>query len=269
MAGDLEQLVALISRIALPAVIERPHQVRLNFGILRQPFCNSFDRKVVRRVKNLQGQSHDEFFCLVTQRDKLRACVQDATPQARQRVPVSERTNNSIDHVPRRPQQALDHGGSRNRHRVIEAFIVDPFEKPEVRFNGPAQHDQGHLVQPIPSRITTSEVLQLARYGVKKLWRNRRAGTMPNPIDRGKEALFDRDAVLKALGMIHDDAPQPATDEWEVDSDAFRAVGARKVRQSAAAKGRDVSRPVRGAAAPPALRLIAVVSSADRGPAHR
>lgn len=52
-----------------------------------------------------------------------------------------------------------------------------------------------------PARLTTSEVCELARYKRDTLWRRIREGKMPKPVDRGREALFDRAAVEKALGL--------------------------------------------------------------------
>lgn len=119
-----------------------------------------------------------------------------------------------------------------------------------------------------PPRITTSEVLQLARYGVKKLWKNRRAGLMPDPVDRGREDLFDRDAVLKALGMLQDAAP-PAVDvdddPWSVNPDAIRQAAARNVRHAPASQRRDVSGVLPGAAKATAPRLVVSNPASNRG----
>lgn len=48
-------------------------------------------------------------------------------------------------------------------------------------------------------RLTTREVCDLAKFSSVTLWRRIRAGRMPQPIDRGREAIFDRAAVVAAL----------------------------------------------------------------------
>jgi len=86
----------------------------------------------------------------------------------------------------------------------------------------------------LPPRLYTSEVCRLARYGVSTLWRERKAGRMPGPIGHGRQDIFDRDAVFKALGMIQDAAASPADDDpWSVDPDAIRQARARQVRHAA------------------------------------
>jgi hypothetical protein len=50
-------------------------------------------------------------------------------------------------------------------------------------------------------RITASEVCRLAGYSRVTLARRVKSGVMPAPVDRGKERLFDRLAVYKALGI--------------------------------------------------------------------
>jgi len=85
----------------------------------------------------------------------------------------------------------------------------------------------------LPSRLYTSEVCRLARYGVSRLWRERKAGRMPDPIDHGRQDIFDRDAVFKALGMIQDAAAPADDDPWSVNPDAIRQARSRQVRHSA------------------------------------
>jgi hypothetical protein len=58
----------------------------------------------------------------------------------------------------------------------------------------------------LPLRLMRSEVCALARISPERLRRKIRAGTMPKPVDRGREDLFDRDAVLEALGRKTDEA---------------------------------------------------------------
>lgn len=48
-------------------------------------------------------------------------------------------------------------------------------------------------------RMTTDEVLALARISRASLWRRVADGRLPPPIDRGRQALFNRAAVLAAL----------------------------------------------------------------------
>jgi hypothetical protein len=48
-------------------------------------------------------------------------------------------------------------------------------------------------------RICATTVCSLAGYGKQTLKKRIREGRMPNPIDRGREEIFDRDAVLQAL----------------------------------------------------------------------
>lgn len=56
--------------------------------------------------------------------------------------------------------------------------------------------------QNLPARIMTSEVLKLARYGHTKLRKKLKSGEFPQPIDRGKQLIWNRDEVLIALGYI-------------------------------------------------------------------
>lgn len=48
-------------------------------------------------------------------------------------------------------------------------------------------------------RLTTGEVCQIARISRATLWRRIKSGGLPLPIDRGRQALFDRAQVLRAL----------------------------------------------------------------------
>lgn len=48
-------------------------------------------------------------------------------------------------------------------------------------------------------RLTTDEVLALARISRASLWRRVADGRLPLPIDRGRQALFSRAAVIDAL----------------------------------------------------------------------
>jgi hypothetical protein len=91
----------------------------------------------------------------------------------------------------------------------------------------------------LPNRIYTSEVCRVARYSITKLWRERKAGRMPEPIARGRQDIFDRDSVLQALRLPHDE-PKPEPDPWSVNPDAIRQARAGHVRHAAPPKRRDV-----------------------------
>lgn len=54
----------------------------------------------------------------------------------------------------------------------------------------------------IKPRLTTLEVCELAGYGPQTLTKRVREGRMPQPIDKARHHIFERDAVLKALGLI-------------------------------------------------------------------
>ena len=54
----------------------------------------------------------------------------------------------------------------------------------------------------LPSLLTRDEVCHVARCGRGKLAAEIVAGRMPSPVRRGRQSLFNRDAVLTALGII-------------------------------------------------------------------
>lgn len=54
----------------------------------------------------------------------------------------------------------------------------------------------------LPLRITTTQVLDLAGISQPTLAKRIAAGDMPRSVDKGVEYLYDRDAVLKALGLL-------------------------------------------------------------------
>lgn len=86
----------------------------------------------------------------------------------------------------------------------------------------------------LPPRIATPTVLDLAGYGRSTLRNRQRARLMPEPIDRGgRGGIYDRDAVLKALGLAQDEPA--ARDPWDFDDDAFERAAARKIRRPQAA----------------------------------
>lgn len=51
-----------------------------------------------------------------------------------------------------------------------------------------------------PERLTTSEVLTLLRISRATLWRRIAEDRLPRPLDRGRQALFAKEAVLEAAG---------------------------------------------------------------------
>jgi predicted DNA-binding transcriptional regulator AlpA len=107
-----------------------------------------------------------------------------------------------------------------------------------------------------PPRITTREVCALARYTSATLWRRIDAGHMPRPIDRGGEGfLFDRKAVLTALGMQVDDA-KTETPNWDFDPVAYREAHARALRRRKGAGWRDKPRVLSGPGEAPASGLV-------------
>ena len=73
----------------------------------------------------------------------------------------------------------------------------------------------------LPPRLLRSEVCELARYGRAKLSAEIAAGRMPAPVSRGRQSIFDRDAVLMALGLLKA-SDVPAVDPWAVDPAAIR-----------------------------------------------
>ena len=81
-------------------------------------------------------------------------------------------------------------------------------------------------------RINTREVCDLARYTTATLWRRIEAGIMPKPIDRGSGGyLFDRKAVLIALGMGEPAIPAVEAESWDLDPQAYRDALARDLRR--------------------------------------
>lgn len=53
----------------------------------------------------------------------------------------------------------------------------------------------------LPPRIPTSTVLKLAGYSRNVLKQRIKEGRMPKHVDKGKSLLFNRDEVLKHLGL--------------------------------------------------------------------
>lgn len=50
-----------------------------------------------------------------------------------------------------------------------------------------------------PVRITTREAIALSRLSRATFWRRIAQGRLPGPVDRGRQALFCREAMLRAL----------------------------------------------------------------------
>ena len=86
------------------------------------------------------------------------------------------------------------------------------------------------LIERLPMRMTSSEVCDLARFSKGTLWRRIKLGLMPQYIDRGRECLFSRDAVLTALDLSPVEAPP--TNDPEVTADALRSYRSRQVRHA-------------------------------------
>lgn len=120
-----------------------------------------------------------------------------------------------------------------------------------------ADLDPDHL----PLRMTTAEVCSLGRFSLSAFNRKRLADPAwlpPSTVQLGRSTVFDRDAVLKALGLATDGASHaPAGDPWTFDPDAFRKARSRPVRDRSAAQGRDGAGTVRGSAQAAALRVVA------------
>lgn len=120
----------------------------------------------------------------------------------------------------------------------------------------------------LPPRLTTSEVAALARYSVRTFRRRKREGKwLVQPIDRGAEDIYDRDAVLAALNIkiaATPEAPATAATWKKVDAHALREARSRQVRPRVSGPGgRHASSGVRGAEAPAAPRLAVDNTAAD------
>jgi hypothetical protein len=83
-----------------------------------------------------------------------------------------------------------------------------------------------------PVRLTTSEVLAIARFSRGTLLKRIDEGKMPAAVDRGGGGLlFDRDAVSKALGVVKDQPPEEP-DPWKFNREEFRALMAKDKARS-------------------------------------
>ncbi|HEV7352543.1 MAG TPA: hypothetical protein VGN74_05380 [Brevundimonas sp.] len=120
----------------------------------------------------------------------------------------------------------------------------------------------------LPPRLLTSEVLQLARISARTFRRRKREGRwLVQPIDRGAEDIYDRDAVLAALNIAQPPAPEPAqpASTWKkADAHAISEARSRQVRSRLPrADGRHAPGRVRGAEATAAVRLAVDNTAAD------
>ena len=114
-------------------------------------------------------------------------------------------------------------------------------------------------------RIHLPELLALAGYSRTTLRSRQRAGAMPLPIDRGaRGGIFDKAAVLKALGMTQDATPDPA-DAWTFKPDAYRDALAGKVRRPQEARGRHQQGVLSGSGTSAPLRLVSGHTAAPHG----
>lgn len=76
----------------------------------------------------------------------------------------------------------------------------------------------------LPLRLTADEVAQLARCSKATIFRRRRLQPdwLPlSPMKMGRELLFERADVMKALALTPEE-PANDADEWKVDGDAIR-----------------------------------------------
>lgn len=70
--------------------------------------------------------------------------------------------------------------------------------------------NQPPSAEAVVERMTTSEVLALARISRATLWRRVRCGRLPAPTDQGRQALFLKSAVIAALSAEADRRPDVA-----------------------------------------------------------
>lgn len=54
----------------------------------------------------------------------------------------------------------------------------------------------------LPVRLSTTQVLDLVCISAPTLAKRIREGTLPPPIDKARERIFDRDDVLRAIGLL-------------------------------------------------------------------
>lgn len=89
-------------------------------------------------------------------------------------------------------------------------------------------------LEDLPLRMTADEVCALARFSRNTLARLRLEDPSwlpPSAIQGGRTTIFDRSAVLNALGLSTNEATHAqAGEQWTFDPDAFRAARSRSVR---------------------------------------
>jgi predicted DNA-binding transcriptional regulator AlpA len=62
-------------------------------------------------------------------------------------------------------------------------------------------------------RMTTGEVLALARISRATLWRRIACGRLPRPVDQAREALFSKVEVIQALASAKQDPASVAIEQ--------------------------------------------------------
>lgn len=83
----------------------------------------------------------------------------------------------------------------------------------------------------LPARVPLPMVLAVCGYGSATLRRRRKQKRMPEPIDRGGDGgIYDRDAVLKALG-IEPASGRDEVDPWDFEPGAINEHLARRKRR--------------------------------------
>lgn len=70
-------------------------------------------------------------------------------------------------------------------------------------------------------RLTTTEVMSIARISRATLWRRVATGRLPMPVDRGRQALFVKQSVFAAL-QVESAQPLSVTVTIEQRLDALR-----------------------------------------------
>lgn len=76
----------------------------------------------------------------------------------------------------------------------------------------------------LPALLHLPQVLELAGYSRSTLRSRQRAGKMPWPTERGgRGGIYNRDAILQALGIAKDAARDPAA-AWAFNPEAYEAA---------------------------------------------
>lgn len=78
----------------------------------------------------------------------------------------------------------------------------------------------------LPMRMTTTEVCAVARFSKRSLHRRIKDGTIDlKPVGRGREKLYLRADVVRALGLSDETrVPMPTSDRPRVSVDAIKAA---------------------------------------------